>query len=150
MTPTFPFNSRLFRPNMVTLIPIVKYFHSFFVAYFMADVGVIKTLVNLLLLKFLMLWDLGCPTFTEDKSAFTSPPSPLKQNPHQYPLSLPLIPTKSRRDCSNVRTLRTLHKQEKKSSTSQNMIILDGVSWHPRYVLEFERPKLDILSPHVR
>ena len=38
--------------------------------------------------------------------------------------------------------------QENKISTFQNMISLDGVSWHPRCAPEVEKPKLDRVSTH--
>ena len=89
------------------------------------------------------------PTFTEDRSAFTPPPPPLRPKPQQDPLSLPLMPIKMRRARSDGRTLRTLQTQEKKSSTSQNMRRWDDVSWHPRCAPEVERPELDRVSIHV-
>ena len=93
----------------------------------------------------------GCkdPKFSEDWSAFESPPSPLGPKPQQDPLSLPFIPTKARRVRSNGGTLKILRTQEKKSFTSKNMISLDNVLWNRHYAPEFEIPTLDRLSIHV-
>ena len=57
--------------------------------------------------------------------------------------------TESRHTYLNGRILRTLWIQEKKSSTFQNMKILDGVSWHPHCVPEVERPGLDRVLTHA-
>ena len=143
MTSTFPLNYRLFRPNRITLFPITNELHSFCVAPFMANEGILEPFCNILLLNLLILWDLVYPTFTEDLSAFNTPTTPLRQNIQQDLLSPPLIPTKTRRARSNGRNIRILRMQEKKISTSKNMISLDDDSWNPSCDTEVEITELD-------
>ena len=90
MTPTCLLNYRLFRPNRVTQVPIVKELHLFCVSSSMTDEVTLESFGNLLILNFLMLYDLVDPTFNEDLSDFVSPPSPLRQKSQQDLLSLPL------------------------------------------------------------
>ena len=90
MRPTCLLNYRLFRTNRVTQVPIVKELHLFCVSSSMTDEVTLESFGNLLILNFLMLYDLVDPTFNEDLSDFVSPPSPLRQKPQQDLLSLPL------------------------------------------------------------
>ena len=134
---------------MVTCVPIAKELHSFFVTYFMYDKGKLESLVNILLLEFYLLWDLFDPTFTQDLFAFMYHPPPLRQNPYQYSLSLPIMSSKEICACSDGSNLRTLRIQEKKSSTFQKIISLDDVLCHPHCATEVDRTKLDRVSTHV-
>ena len=88
----------------------------------------------------------GCnyPMFTEYWSDFMPLPLPLSPKSQQDILSLPLMPTKYRRACSNERTLSTLQTQEKKIFTLQSGISFDSFSWHPHCA-----PEMDRISIHV-
>ena len=82
--------------------------------------------------------------FTEYWSDFMPLPLPLSPKSQQDILSLPLMPTKYRRACSNERTLSTLQTQEKKIFTLQSGISFDSFSWHPHCA-----PEMDRISIHV-
>ena len=96
-----------------------------FFAYFMAEKGILEPFGNLFLLNFSLMWDLVDPKFNEYRSAFTPPPTPLRQNPHQYPLSLPLIPTK-RYALVQMEGIEGRYGRRK----IRAMISLEDVSWH--------------------
>ena len=115
----------------------------------MADEGTLDSFSNLFLSVFLLLWYLVNATFTGDRSTLIPPPPPLRQKPQKQPLSLPLIPTKYRCDCSNGRILRALRTQKNKIFTSKHMIILDGVSCYPHCAMKVEIPELDRELIHV-
>ena len=149
MTSNFMLDFRLFRSNRVTRFPISKYLHSFCVESFISDKEISEPFVNLLPLRFSISWDLVYPTFTVDWSFFSKLPPPLRQKSQQVPLLLLLMSTKFRHTCSYQRTKGTLQAQENKSSTLQNMISLDNISWHPYFVPEVKIPELDRVLTHM-
>ena len=97
-----------FRPNRVTRVSMENCLHLFCVVSFMSNEWKLESLVNSLLLEFSLSWDLVYPTFTGYLYDFNPPPTPLGKKPHQYSLSLLMMPKTVRYAHSNGRTIRKL------------------------------------------
>ena len=66
MTPTFQLNFRLFSPNRDTCVLIEKYLILFYITSFMDDKRTLESFGNIIILEFLLSWNLVDSVFTED------------------------------------------------------------------------------------